>query len=75
MKHDQRGHFVLFDLEDAVAFHEDVRQRHGRERAGLNGAERRIEAGGIVFALGVFEFLQVGVEIARVFELVVVLDK
>ena len=76
MKQDQADHFILFDLEIRIALHEDPGKRHCGEGAGLDGAERRVEAGGVVFlAFDLFELLEVGVEIARVFELVVVLDE
>ena len=76
MEHDDGGHLVLFDLEILVAGHEDLGKGHGGEGAGLDGAEGRIEAGRVVFlAFDFFEFLEVCVEIARVFELVVVLDE
>ena len=76
MEHDDGDHLVLFDLEVGVALHEYLGERHGGERAGLNGAERRVEAGGVVvLALDLFEFFEVGVEVARILELVVMLDK
>ena len=76
MEHDQRGHFVLFDLEIIVAVHEYLGKRHGGEGAGLDGAERGVETGRVVIlAFDFFEFLKVGVEIARILELVIVLDE
>ena len=76
MEQDQGGYFILFDLEIVVAFHEYLGKRHGGERAGLGGAECGVQAGCIVFlTLDLFKFFQICIEITRILELVVVLDK